>query len=226
MSRKTRTRLITAKNITFGYKNENIILNSSFSINTGEFIFLTGASGSGKTTVLKHLYGELKPKNGFLQIANFNMNIIKRAQLLYLRKFIGIVFQDYKLIKEWTIEKNVKLPLMIAGIKEEIAQKKAAKLLAKVKLTHKADNFPFELSGGEQQRAAVIRAIINEPLIILADEPTGNLDNYSAKVVMDLFKFANNLGITILIATHHLPENFEIQYRHIHIEGKKIHEVS
>jgi len=220
------SKVITAKNLRLGYNNEDIILDSSFSVNSKDFIFLTGASGSGKTTILKHLYGELKPKSGFLQVGNFNMSKISRSQLLYLRKFIGIVFQDYKLIKDWTIEKNVKLPLIIASIKEEIAQKKTDKLLAKVKLSHKADAYPYQLSGGEQQRAGVIRAIINEPIIILADEPTGNLDDYSAKVVMDLFKFANELGITVIIATHHLPRDFDITYRHINIEGKKIYELS
>jgi cell division transport system ATP-binding protein len=220
------SKVITAKNLKLGYKNEDIITDASFSIKTGEFIFLTGASGSGKTTILKHLYGELKPKDGFLQIGNFDMNKISHSKLLYLRRFIGIVFQDYKLIKDWTIEKNVKLPLIIAGIKEEKAQKKVDKLLAKVKLTHKAENYPYELSGGEQQRAAVIRAIINEPVMILADEPTGNLDDFSAKVVMDLFTFANQLGITVIIATHHLPKDFSIPYRNIHIEGKKLYELS
>jgi cell division transport system ATP-binding protein len=152
--------VINAKNLNLGYKNENIITDASFSVKTGDFVFLTGASGSGKTTILRHLYGELKAKSGSLQIGNFDMNTISRSQLLYLRRFIGIVFQDYKLIKDWTIEKNVKLPLIIAGIKEEIAQKKIDKLLAKVKLSHKAENYPYELSGGEQQRAAVIRACL------------------------------------------------------------------
>ena len=145
---------------------------------------------------------------------------------MHLRRYIGTVFQDYKLIKEWTIEKNVRLPLMIAGISESIQQKKVTKLLSQVKLAHMADKYPYELSGGEQQRAAIIRAIINEPVLILADEPTGNLDDYSASLVMDLFKIAHEIGITILIATHHLPDNFDIQYRHIHIEGKKLYEVS
>jgi cell division transport system ATP-binding protein len=220
------SKVITAKNLRLGYKNEDIIVDSSFTINTTDFVFLTGPSGSGKTTILKHLYGELKPKDGFLQIGNFNMSKITHSQLLYLRRFLGIVFQDYKLIKDWTIEKNVKLPLIIAGIPEEKAQKKVDKFLAKVKLSHKAENYPYELSGGEQQRAGVIRAIINEPVIILADEPTGNLDDFSSKVVMDLFKFANQLGITVLIATHHLPTDFGINYRHLHIEGKKINELS
>ena len=113
------SKVITAKNLKLGYKNEDVIIDSSFSISTSEFVFLTGVSGTGKTTILKHLYGELKPKDGFLQIGNFNMNKISHSNLLYLRRFIGIVFQDYKLIKDWTIEKNVKLPLIIAGIKKE-----------------------------------------------------------------------------------------------------------
>jgi len=220
------SKVVVAKDLYLGYKNETIIEKGNFSLKSGDFVFLTGASGSGKTTIIRHLYGELKAKNGYLNIGGFDMSKISHSKLTYLRRYIGIVFQDYKLIKEWTIEKNVKLPLMIAGINEELQQKKASKLLSQVKLAHKADKYPYELSGGEQQRAAVIRAIINEPVLILADEPTGNLDDYSAKLVMELFQFANELGITVLIATHHLPQNFDIQYRHMHIEGKKIYEVS
>ena len=220
------SKIVVARDLYLGYKNEIIIEKGSFSLNSGEFVFLTGASGSGKTTIIKHLYGELKPKAGYLNIGGLDMTKISTSQLTHLRRHLGIVFQDYKLINEWTIEKNVKLPLMIAGVSEEIQHKKTTKLLSQVKLAHRADKYPYELSGGEQQRAAVIRAIINEPVMILADEPTGNLDDYSAKLVMDLFAYANELGITILIATHHLPETFDIPYRHIHIEGKKIYEVS
>ena len=220
------SKVVVANDIVLGYKNEIIIEKGNFTLNSGDFVFLTGASGSGKTTILKHLYGELKAKSGYLNIGGFDMTKISHSRLTYLRRYIGVVFQDYKLIKEWSIEKNVRLPLMIAGISEELQQKKVSKLLSQVKLAHRADKYPYELSGGEQQRAAVIRAIINEPVLILADEPTGNLDDYSAKLVMDLFKFANEIGITILIATHHLPQTFDIPYRHIHIEGKKIYEVS
>jgi len=219
------SKVVVAKDLYLGYKNEIIIEKGSFSLNSGDFVFLTGASGSGKTTIVKHLYGELKPKRGYLNIGGFDMMKISRGDLTQLRRYIGIVFQDYKLIKEWNIEKNVRLPLMIAGIDEELQNKKVSKLLSQVKLAHRADKYPYELSGGEQQRAAVIRAIINEPVIVLADEPTGNLDDYSAKLVMDLFKYANKLGITVLVATHHLPKTFDIPYRHIHIEGKKIYEV-
>jgi cell division transport system ATP-binding protein len=220
------SKVVVAKDLYMGYKNEIIIEKGNFSLESGDFVFLTGASGSGKTTILKHLYGELKAKSGYLNIGGLDMMSIKSKKLTYLRRHIGVVFQDYKLIKEWNIEKNVRLPLMIAGINEDIQQKKVSKLLSQVKLAHRADKYPYELSGGEQQRAAVIRAIINEPVLILADEPTGNLDDYSAKLVMELFQYAHELGITILIATHHLPQTFDIPYRHIHIEGKKIYEVS
>jgi len=220
------SKVVVAKDLYLGYKSETIIEKGGFSLNSGDFVFLTGASGSGKTTIIRHLYGELKAKSGYLNIGGFDMMKISKSKLTYLRRYIGIVFQDYKLIKEWSIEKNVRLPLMIAGINEDIQHKKVSKLLSQVKLAHRADKYPYELSGGEQQRAAVIRAIINEPVLILADEPTGNLDDYSAKLVMELFKFAHELGITVLIATHHLPQSFDIPYRHIHIERKKIYEVS
>jgi cell division transport system ATP-binding protein len=222
----SKSKVVVAKDLYLGYKNEMIIEKGNFSLQSGDFVFLTGASGSGKTTLIRSLYGEIKPKSGYLNIGGFDMMNISHSKLTYLRRYLGVVFQDYKLINEWNIEKNVKLPLMIAGINEDMQNKKASKLLSQVKLAHRADKYPYELSGGEQQRAAVIRAIINEPVLILADEPTGNLDDYSAKLVMDLFRYANELGITILIATHHLPQSFDIPYRHIKIEGKKIYEVS
>jgi cell division transport system ATP-binding protein len=220
------SKVVIARNLVMGYKDDIVIEKGGFSLNSGDFVFLTGASGSGKTTIIRHLYGELKPKNGYLNIGGFDMRKISKSKLNYLRRYIGIVFQDYKLIKDWTIEKNVKLPLIIAGINEDIQERKVTRFLSQVKLGHKADKYPCELSGGEQQRAAIIRAIVNEPVLILADEPTGNLDDYSAGLVMDLFKVAHELGITILIATHHLPDNFDIPYRHLHIEGKKLYEIS
>jgi cell division transport system ATP-binding protein len=220
------SKVIVAKDLKISYGNETIIENSSFSISSGEMVFLTGASGSGKTTILKHLYGELKPTSGFLNVGGFDMKKATNRKLLNLRKYIGVVFQDYKLISDWNIEKNVMLPLLIAGIDKKLAMKKVHQFLAEVKLSHRADKYPTQLSGGEQQRAGVARAIINEPVLILADEPTGNLDGFSADSVMKLFKKANELGITLLIATHHLPEDFEVPYRQLHIEDRKIYEVS
>jgi cell division transport system ATP-binding protein len=220
------SKVIVAKDLKISYGNETIIENSSFSITSGEMVFITGASGSGKTTVLKHLYGELKPTEGYLNVGGFDMKKVTNRKLLNLRKYIGVVFQDYKLIKDWNIENNVMLPLLIAGIDKKLAIKKVHKFLEEVQLIHRADKYPHQLSGGEQQRAGVVRSIINEPVLILADEPTGNLDEFSADKVMKIFKKANEIGITLLIATHNLPDDFEIPYRQLHIEDRRIYEIS
>jgi cell division transport system ATP-binding protein len=137
------------------------------------------------------------------------------------------VFQDYKLIKEWTIEQNIMLPLMINGYSKDVSYEQALKLLNHVKLSHRVGYYPAELSGGEQQRIAVARAIAHNPKIILADEPTGNLDDYSAEVVWNLLKGANEqLGITVVVVTHRVPKNFGLNFRQLSIEDGVIYEVS
>jgi len=219
-------KLVIAKNLTLTYENTPIIKSSDFTINSGDFVFLTGVSGSGKTTVIKSLYGELKPANGELMVGEFNLSKINKSKLSLLRKHLGVVFQDFKLIPEWNILKNVMLPLLIAGIDKNSAQDLAMKYLNKVKLSHKADKFPAELSGGEQQRAAIARATIHNPVMILADEPISGLDEYSASLVMDLFIKANRLGITIVIASHSIPNEFDINFRQLHIEKGKLYELS
>jgi cell division transport system ATP-binding protein len=220
------SKLVLARNLTLGYKDEVVINNANFSINSGEFVFVTGVSGSGKTTLIKSMYGEIKPMAGFLNIGGFELHKIKKRKLSELRRYLGVVFQDFRLIPEWNILKNVSLPLLILGFSKQEAEKKAMHILSKVKLSHKADKYPMELSGGEQQRAAIARAIIHEPVMILADEPISGLDEYSANLVMDLFIMANRLGITIVIASHSLPSTFNINYKHLHLEKGTIHELS
>ena len=219
-------KLVMAENLTLTYKNEPVIKSANFTIRSGEFVFLTGVSGSGKTTIIKSLYGELKPISGNLRIGEFNLTKINKSNLSALRKHLGIVFQDFKLIPEWNILKNVMLPLLIAGIDKKKAEKEAIKYLNKVKLSHKAHKYPAELSGGEQQRAAIARAIIHDPVILLADEPISGLDEYSASLVMDLFIKANKIGITVIIASHSIPKNFNISFRHLHIEKGKVYELA
>lgn len=222
-------KIVNARNVYLGYKREAPILkNCSFSIEKGDFVFLTGTSGSGKTTLIKSLYGGLKPKSGggTLEVCDVNMVRAGGGKISALRRKIGLVFQDYKLIEEWSIQKNVMLPLIIAGYSADVCDKQTAKLLHHVKLTHKATAYPPELSGGEQQRAAVARALVHSPMLIVADEPTGNLDEYSANVVMDLLKTANSCQMTVLIATHHIPPNFELPYKTLHIEDGSVHEIS
>jgi len=146
-------------------------------------------------------------------------------KLRELRKSIGIIFQDYKLIKEYNVKENIMLPLKINGYNDKLSSSQAKKLLKHVKMTGKSELFPNELSGGEQQRVAVARALAHNPKLILADEPTGNLDDYSADVIWNLLKKANEqLGITIVVVTHRIPENFGLTYRKFDISSGEIYE--
>ena len=155
------------------------------------------------------------------------MNHIAPKKLNFLRRHIGIVFQDYKLVKEWTIEKNVMLPLIITGFTKDVSETQVDKLLSHVKLKHQAGKYPMELSGGEQQRVAMARALAHNPILILADEPTGNLDDYSSQVIWNLLEGANTqLKTTVVVVTHHIPENMSIDYKHFHIEYGNIYEVT
>ncbi len=220
--------MIVAKNIYLSYdENKYIIKKGNFSIKEREFIFIGGTSGSGKSTLLKSFYGEIPLKHGSLNIADQEVFGIKGKPLRRLRKDIGIIFQDYKLIKEWTIEENIMIPLKINGYSHDISKDQAIKLLAHVKLEHRQGYYPNELSGGEQQRVAVARALAHNPKIIIADEPTGNLDDYSADVVWNLLKGANEqLGITVVVVTHRVPKNFGIRFKQLSIEDGIIYEVS
>ncbi len=220
--------VITAQNLTLAYeKGKNIIINdATFTIEQGEFVFITGPSGSGKSTLLKSFYGQIKPYKGTLNVGGFDMKKIKKAQLLQLRRNLGIVFQDYKLINEWTVEKNVVLPLIITGYSLDVQKVQAEKLLSHVKLADQAHKYPLELSGGEQQRVGVARALSKNPFMILADEPTGNLDEFSSGVVWDLLENAcDQLNATVLVVTHKIPTIFNIPYRHFIIENGGVHEV-
>jgi cell division transport system ATP-binding protein len=221
-------KVIVAKDLTLSYNNvETIINNANFSITSGDFVFITGTSGSGKSTLLKSIYGALKPSTGSLITGGVEMNGIPAKRLNFLRRHIGIVFQDYKLVKEWTIEKNVMLPLMITGYTKDVSEGQVDKLLNHVKLTHQVGKYPQELSGGEQQRVAMARALAHNPILILADEPTGNLDDYSAQVIWNLLEGANTqLKTTVVVVTHHIPEHMNVDYKHLNIEGGEIYEVN
>ena len=221
-------KVIVAQNISLSYSNEETIINqASFSIDSGSFVFITGASGSGKSTLLKSLYGALRPKQGSLIVGGVELDRISKSKLNFLRRHIGIVFQDYKLIKEWTIEKNIMLPLIINGYEKGVIQNQVDSLLKHVRLMHQSGKYPLELSGGEQQRVAMARALSHNPILILADEPTGNLDDYSSKLIWNLLEGANTqLKTTVIVVTHNIPDSLGIDYKHYHIEYGKINEIS
>jgi cell division transport system ATP-binding protein len=220
--------VIEAENLTLSYgRDEPVIIEANMKISPNEFVFITGKSGSGKSTLLKSMYGELAPRKGDLNICGVGIQNISGSKLNLLRRYLGIVFQDYRLINDWTVEKNVMLPLMIGGFSKGVCVKQAQKLLKHVKLIHKADKYPYELSGGEQQRVAMARALAHNPVMILADEPTGNLDEYSSEVIWDLLKNAKeHLGTTVVVVTHHIPSTLGIDYKHFFLESGVVYEVS
>ena len=221
-------KIILADNLSLGYgKQETIISKATFAIDSGAFVFITGASGSGKSTLLKSFFGSLPLLSGDLTVGGVDMARISSKKLNFLRRHIGIVFQDYKLVKEWTIEKNIMLPLLINGYARDVSELQIEKLLGHVRLSHQRGKYPLELSGGEQQRVAMARALAHNPILILADEPTGNLDDYSSKVIWSLLEGANTqLSATVVVVTHHIPETFGTPYKHYHIEHGDVYEVS
>ncbi len=220
-------KVIVAQDLTLAYNaDESIISKANFSVTSGEFVFITGASGSGKSTLLKSFYGAIKPDRGSLIVGGVEINKISSSKRNFLRRHIGIVFQDYKLIREWTIEKNVMLPLLINGYAKDVSDVQVEKLLNHVKLSHKMGKYPPELSGGEQQRVAMARALAHNPILILADEPTGNLDNYSSRLIWNLLEGANTqLKATVLVVTHNIPEELGVKYKHFNIEHGTIYEI-
>lgn len=218
--------IVKASDVSLSYDKETIIKNCNIEIKQRDFIFITGKSGSGKSTFLKSLYGEIFPSYGKLEVCGYPMFRISNSKLSKLRRKIGIVFQDYKLISEWNIEKNIMLPLLIGGFSKILCQSQTQKLLSHVKLLHKAKKFPQELSGGEQQRAAVARALAHNPVLILADEPTGNLDDYSSDVVWELLIGAReHLNATVIVVTHRIPSTLRMDYRHFVLENGALNEI-
>ena len=187
------------------YKNfgPNLALNDiNLKIDEGEFVFITGPSGAGKTTLLRMIFGEERPTSGNILINGVNLNRIKGSKLALLRRNIGFVFQDFKLLPKKTVFENVSLALEVTGERYSSIRKKTHRTLKLVGLNDKERSYPLQLSGGEQQRVAIARAIIQSPLILIADEPTGNLDPDLTRDIMDLFRCVHSKGTTVVIATH------------------------
>ena len=174
----------------------------TFHIEKGEFVFLTGPSGAGKSTLLKLILRQMKPTEGQVVVNGRNLNAMKRAHLPSFRRELGMVFQDFKLIERMTVFENLSFILTVLGLSSSEHKKKAYSALRAVSLHHKMNAYPPQLSGGEQQRVAVARALINDPLVLIADEPTGNLDPDLSEEILQIFNEANLRGSTVLIATH------------------------
>tara|TARA_B100000214_G_scaffold350319_1_gene303874 strand:- start:342 stop:998 length:657 start_codon:yes stop_codon:yes gene_type:complete len=197
--------MIIFDNVTATYKSKLGIYSLSFKITKGEFVFLMGPTGAGKSTVLKSIYKDLEINSGSILIDGENISKITPRKIPKYRRKIGMVFQDEKLLYDRNVFENVSLPLKICGEKNKIINERASDILEKVSLSDKANAMPYNLSGGERQRVSIARALIKDPILILADEPTGNLDPVVADEVLDLLEMASSMGTSILMSTHNFP---------------------
>ena len=194
----------------------------NFHLQAGEMSFLTGHSGAGKSTLLKLIALIERASTGNVIIGGRNLNKIKRHTLPYLRRNMGIIFQDYQLLPDRTVYDNVALPLIISGFSAREVQKRVHAALDKVGLLRFEKRYPVTLSGGEQQRVSIARAVVNKPALLLADEPTGNLDPDLSHEIMELFLAFNQVGVTVFIASHDIPLIGQLNKRIIHLEQGQI----
>lgn len=197
--------MIQFNNVVKSYQQGNKALAGvSMQIEDGEFCFLTGPSGSGKSTIIKLITAELKPTSGTIHVNGYSLERIRRREIPYLRRTVGVVFQDYRLIDKMTVYENVAFAMRVVGAREKEIKERVPYVLELVGLDNKINRHPTEMSGGEQQRLAIARALVNNPSTIIADEPTGNLDPERSMEIMALLQEINNLGTTMLVVTHDL----------------------
>ncbi len=203
--------MIEFSNVTKSYSvGTKALRGVSMQIEDGEFVFLVGPSGSGKSTIIKLITGELKPTSGYIHVNGYSLERIRKREIPYLRRTVGVVFQDFRLIENMTVYDNVAFAMRVVGASTAEIRARVPYVLNLVGLEHKSRRHPGELSGGEQQRLAIARALVNNPSTIIADEPTGNLDPARSLEIMTLLQEINNLGTTMLVVTHekNLVEEF------------------
>lgn len=214
--------MLSLQDISFNYDNQILFDNANLELGAGEFAFLIGKSGSGKTSLLQMIYMNLLPQSGSVTVGNFNSKTIKKSELPLLRRKIGIVFQDFKLLTDRNVFENLAFVLEVIATPKKEIKKKVNTVLNEVGLSLKRLNNPENLSGGEKQRVAIARAMLNDPLIILADEPTGNLDPETSGEILDLLQKINKRGTAVLFATHNYDMVRKGNSRIFKIEDKKI----
>ncbi|MCM3216266.1 MULTISPECIES: cell division ATP-binding protein FtsE [Niallia] len=215
--------MIEMKNVIKKYANGVIAANGiDVKINQGEFVYVVGPSGAGKSTFIKMMHREEKPTQGTILINGVNLAKLKNSKVPLLRRNMGVVFQDFKLLPTLTVYENVAFALEVIEENPKLIKKRVMEVLGLVGLKHKARMLPTELSGGEQQRVSIARSIVNSPKLVIADEPTGNLDPETSWEIMNIFEEINNRGTTIVMATHNKEIVNTIRHRVIAIEGGRI----
>ena len=219
--------IISLNNVSIFQKHNLVLTSVMLNIDKGEFVYLLGKTGSGKSSLLKTLYADLELKEGSAMVAGYDLKTIKRKEIPFLRRKLGIVFQDFQLLTDRTVNDNLLFVLKATGWKgKQAMQKRIAEVLEKVHLTTKNFKMPHELSGGEQQRIAIARALLNNPELILADEPTGNLDPETSEGIINILLEISKSGSAVLIATHDIMMFEKFPSRTLKCENGKLTEVS
>lgn len=198
--------MLTFNGVDFNYKNQPVFSDLNLQIEQGEFVFMIGKSGVGKTTLLRMIFMDLFPESGYVEVGDYSSETIQEKDIPFLRRKVGMVFQDFQLLPDRNVYDNLAFVLQVTGNPRKVIKKKVMNALSEVGLAHKQKNMPHQLSGGEKQRVAIARATINDPFLILADEPTGNLDPETSEEILSILKKINSRGTSIIFATH----NYEL----------------
>ena len=205
-------------NVNLNYSQKEILRHITFKIDKGEFVYLIGPSGAGKSSIINLINFAQIPDSGTVIVNQYSSAKIKYKQIPYVRRTLGVIFQDFKLLGDRNVYENIALTLRVTGVRSSDISKRVLRLLTEVGLGHKRNSYPRDLSGGEQQRVAIARALINDPFILLADEPTGNLDPQSAMEILELLEEINRRGTAVLMATHNYSLINKYPHRTIAVE--------
>jgi len=217
--------VIAFNNVTVSYNHRVVLDSIDFRLGNGEFIYLIGQTGAGKSSFLRLIYRDLLPDEGSVHVAGMDVSSLPDKEVPLLRRRLGIVFQDFQLLPDRTVYENVAFALQVTGEKKSYIKQRALEVLGMVGLSHKRKSMPEDLSGGEQQRVVIARALANEPRIMLADEPTGNLDPGASGEIMELLKQINNRGMAVLMVTHDYDTVKQYPFKTLKLESGKNKEV-
>ncbi len=217
--------MIALNNVTAAFDSHIVLEDVSLQIKPGEFVFLVGQTGCGKSTLLRLMYMDLMPSKGSVTVGKYNSSTIEDGEKPYLRRTLGIIFQDFRLLEDRSVYDNVAFTLHVTGTPSKEIKKKVLHVLADVGLSHQRNKMAHELSGGEQQRVVIARAIVNSPNFLLADEPTGNLDPHTSREILQLLKDINTRGTAIVMATHNYDLVRKVHERILQIKNGKVYEV-
>lgn len=217
--------VISLSNVSVVFGHQTILDRVNFTLDVGEFCYLIGKTGAGKSSFLKLLYRDIKPLEGSIYVADYEVSGLPDKKVPYLRRRLGIVFQDFQLLPDRNVYENVAFALEVTGQRKRFIKNRVLEVLGMVGLSHKRKAMPGDLSGGEQQRVVIARALANEPRIMLADEPTGNLDPDASRSIMDLLKQINNRGMAVLMVTHDYNTVRQFPHRTVQLNDGKLEEV-